>query len=207
MGRIMKPKQRLFFICLVVAVLSLMVNFCLFDRLILALATLLPIGSMVFAHRASLPWLAHFSLAGFVGLSTVGTLLNIPLMLMVLASIAALASWDLALEMHAESPTTELYERLHLKFLGAALGLGLLGIGFGHWIHWRFPFVVMLVLCIIMLVCLNQVMNYLQQGDGFPGLADAQKFFTHGVDRLGGVTGTFGVTVPARDEPAIRSPE
>jgi len=166
MDKVMERKQRLFFICLAVAALSLMVNFYLFDRLMLALATLLPIGSILFARRPSLSWLAHFSLAGFTGLSAVGVLLNIPLISMILACTAALASWDLVLEMQAESPTTELYERLHLKFLGAALGLGLLGIGVVHWIHWRLSFVVMLMLGIIMLVCLNRVMNYLQQNTG-----------------------------------------
>ena len=163
----MERKQCLFSVCLVVVVLNLTVYFYLFDRLMLALAVVLPFGSMlVYSRKPSPSWLAHISLAGFTALSAVGAILNVPLMPMAIATIAAIASWDLALEMHVEYPETELYDKLHLKFLGAALGLGLLWIGFGHWIHWRFPFVVMLVLGIIMLVCLNQVMNYLQQNTG-----------------------------------------
>lgn len=164
--KLMERKQHLFFFCLAVTVLSLMVSFYLNDRLMLALAAFLPLGSMVLARRPSRSWMVHFSLAGFASLSAVGVLLGIPLMAMVLATTAALASWDLVLEMHAESPTTELYERLHLKFLGVALGLGLLGTGMVHWIHWRLSFVVMLMLGIIILVCLNRVMNYLQQNTG-----------------------------------------
>jgi MFS family permease len=160
----MERKQCWFFVCLVVVVLSQTVYFYLFDRLILALAVLFPFGSLlVCSRRPSLSWLAHISLAGFTGLSAGGVLLNVPLMPMAIATTAALASWDLVLEMHAEYRETELYDKLHLKFLGAALGLGLLWIGIFHWIHWRLPFVGMLVLGISMLVCLNRGMNYLLQ--------------------------------------------
>ena len=117
----------------------------------------------MWARRPSQSWLAHLSLAGFAGLSAIGALLDIPLIPMVIATTAALASWDLVLEMHVEFHTTELYEKLHLKFLGAALGLGLLGAGVFQWIHWQLSFIVMLGLGILLLVCLNRVISFIQQ--------------------------------------------
>ena len=156
----MARKQRLFFICLGVATLNLMAGFYLADRIILVATVLLPMGAMLFARKPACSWLAHFSLAGYAGLSAAGILLNIPLMLMVLATKSALASWDLVLEMNAVLPTTKAYDRLHLLYLGAAIGLGLLGVTIFHWIHWRFSFGGMLALGIGLLVCLYQMMNY-----------------------------------------------
>jgi hypothetical protein len=159
----MQRKQRLFFICLVVAGLSLMASFYLFNRLLLALAALLPVGCMVFGRRSTRTWLAHLSLASFAGLSAIGVLLKIPLIPMALASTAALAAWDFVLEMHTESPPTELYDRFHFVSLATALGLGLLVIGIFQRFHFRLPFGAMLVLGIVMLVCLNRIMNYIPQ--------------------------------------------
>jgi hypothetical protein len=162
----MEVKQRLFFICLAVAGLSLMVSFYLFHRLPLALAALFLVGCMLLARRRSQSWLAYFSLVGFTGISAVGIMLDIPLMPMVLASTAALAGWDLLLEMHAGFSSTEPNDRLHLKLLGIAVGLGLFGVGIGSWIQWRVPFVVMLIIVVIIFFSLNKFMNhFLQDND------------------------------------------
>jgi len=161
----MDLKQRFFFICLAVAGLSLLASYYLSRRLPLVLAALLPVGAMLLARRPSMSWLAHLSLAGFTSLSAAGIVLNISLMPMVIASAAALASWDLLLEERARlssggfSPT-RLYERLHLKSLGAALGLGLLGAGAGQWIHWQAPFLGTFVGVIFTLFCLDRAMHY-----------------------------------------------
>lgn len=161
----MDLKQRLFFVCLAVAGLSLLVSFYLSHQLPLTLATLLPIGAMLLARRPSLSWLAHLSLVGFTGLSAAGILLNISLMQMVIASTAALACWDLLLENQTRFSndglsSTRPYESLHLKSLGAAVGLGLLGVGVGHWIHWEAPFVGVVVLVIATVFCLERAMHY-----------------------------------------------
>ena len=91
-----------------------------------------------------------------------------PLLPMALAATSSLAGWDLLLEIHAvlsydRFEKVDLYDSLHLKSLGAAVGLGLLGIGLGQWIHWRVPFVGMLVLVIGILFCLERVTAHARQ--------------------------------------------
>ena len=115
------------------------------------------------AYRPIYHRLAHFSLAGFTGLSAAGVLLDLPLMPLVLAPTAALASWDLVLEMHADASATDLYERAHLQYLSAALGLGLSGVGILVWIHLRLAFIAMLALGVILVVCLNWLVKNLQR--------------------------------------------
>jgi hypothetical protein len=158
-------KQTLFFISLAVAGLSLMVSFYLAQQSLLALAALLPIVAMFFARQPLMAWLASCSLAGFVSLSVVAIILHLPLLPVVLASTAALASWDLALEIQSGlsldgSSPNNLYESLHLKFLGSTVILGLLGAGISQWIHWQVPFVGLLVLVFVTLFCLGHVLNY-----------------------------------------------
>jgi hypothetical protein len=162
-GQLMEIKQRLFFTCLAVAGLSLMVSFYLFHQLPLALAALIPVGTMLLACRRSQTWLVHLSLVGFTGLSAVGILLDIPLILMVPASTAALAGWDLLLEMHTGFSSTVPSDRLHLRYLGIAVGLGLFGVGIGSWIQWRVPFVVMLIIVIIIFFSLNEFIHHFLQ--------------------------------------------
>lgn len=82
---------------------------------------------------------------------------------MVVSLIAALASWDLALEMQLEYPATKKYERQHLQYLGIALGFGLLGVGSLHWFHIKLPFGVMLMLGVIMVVLINQFLSHIQK--------------------------------------------
>lgn len=164
----MDLKERLFFICLTLAGLSLAASFYLNRQVPLALAVLFPVAGTFLARRPSLDWLAYFSLAGFVGLSAAGVLLDIPLIPMAIASTSALASWDLLLDSQTVAPgggapSTGLYTRLHLKSLGAALSLGLLGVGLSHWIHWKIPFVGMIVLVILTLFCLDHAMDYLKR--------------------------------------------
>jgi len=161
-------KRSLFFISVAVAELSLAVCFTLNDRLWLATATLLPLAGMLFAYRPAFHRLAHFSLAGFTGLSAAGVLFDLPLLPLVLAPTAALASWDLVLEMHDGSPATELYERAHLQYLSAALGVGLSGVGILVWIHLRLAFIAMLALGVILLVCLNWLVMYIQRNAKVP---------------------------------------
>jgi hypothetical protein len=161
-------KRGLFLISLAVAGLSLVVSFSLARQVLPALATLLPLGAMVWARKPSFSWLATCSLVGFTGLSTAGIVLGLPLIPMALASTAALVSWDLALELHSGSSLSgssaeKLYERAHLKSLGTAVGLGVLGAGFGQWIHWQAPFVGMLALVFVALFCLDRILKNSQR--------------------------------------------
>lgn len=164
----MDLKRRFFFICLALAGLSLASSFYLNRQLPLALAVLFPVAGMLLARRPSLEWLAYFSLAGFAALSASGILLGIPLMVMAISSSAALASWDLILESRPVAPEgsippTGLYVKLHLKSLGAAVGLGLLGVIAGQWVHWQVPFLGMIVLVILALFSMDRLMEYLKR--------------------------------------------
>jgi hypothetical protein len=164
----MDLKGRLFFICLTVAGLILTASFYLSRQLPLSLVSLLPIAGMLLARRNSLDWLAYFSLAGFAALSAFGILLDIPLIPMAIASTSALASWDLLLESKSIAPgdrvlSSRLYTKIHLKSLGAALGLGLLGVGVGQLVYWKIPFVGMVGLVILTLFCLGHAMDYLKR--------------------------------------------
>lgn len=164
----MDLKTQLFYICLTVAGLSLSASFYLSRQIPLSLVSLILVASMLLARRPSLDWLAYLSLAGFAGLSAAGILLDIPLMLMAIASTSALASWDIILESRPVAPgggvpSTGLYTKIHLKSLGAALGLGLLGVGVGQWAQWKIPFMGMIVLVILTLFCLGHAMDYLKR--------------------------------------------
>ncbi len=162
----MELKRALFLVCLAVAGLILMVSFYLSGQWILALASILPVGSMYYVFRSSNSIWAHLSLAGFTGLGMVGILLHMPTLVFAFATTAALASWDLVLEMQPEYPSTANYERQHLRTLGMALGLGVLAVASLVWIRWQIPFGGMLALGIILLVSLNQVLSYVQRDGG-----------------------------------------
>jgi hypothetical protein len=100
-------------------------------------------------------------LGGFTILAAAGVELNTALIPMGLATCAALASWDLVLERN-EQFNTKPYEKLHLSFLGAAIGLGFFGIVIGQLIHLRLPFVGMLGVVVVTLISIDQVMKFIQ---------------------------------------------
>ncbi len=159
----MALKRMLFFISLVIVSLILMLDFYLSGQQALAAAVLLPVGLIISALRWFRPILAHISLAGFTILTAVGAILNSGMMVMVFALLAAVASWDLILELLRKTPTTGSYDNLHLKYLGIALGFGLLGTGIGQLIHLQFPFVVLLLSGVAIVVLLDQLLSYFLQ--------------------------------------------
>ena len=157
----MERRQALFFTCLASAGLILVLNFYMSGDVILAMVPLLPTGTMVYAYRRTQHLAASFSLAGFSILSAAGVVLNHALIPMGLATCAALASWDFVLEGKPQLKTKH-YEKLHLCYLGAAIGMGLLGTATGLLLHLRLPFVGMLGLVVAALISINQVMKYIQ---------------------------------------------
>jgi hypothetical protein len=152
----MENNQRLFFCCLAISGLSLVLSFYYAHSIALALSVFVPVVMMVYARKHSMTWLAHFSLAGFTGLSAAGILLGVPLIPIVIGSAAALAGWDLLLEMQSGIPSTKGYEGIHLKYLGAVISLGILLVIFGSRIQIKMPFSGMLVLVIVIIFFLNK---------------------------------------------------
>lgn len=161
----MNLKKRIFFICLVVASLSLGASLSLSRYPLLGLAVLVPVGGMYLAYKPKLGGLAHFALAGFSALAAAALLLEAPLLPLVVACSAALAAWDLTLESHQAGShegafINPEYEKLHWKSLGLAIGLGLFGAGMGGLIRWQAPFLVVLVLILLALFCLDRALQY-----------------------------------------------
>lgn len=162
----MQLNRLLFWASLAVAAFSLAFGFCLVHQLWLAAAVLLPVGEMLLArHPARAGW-ASLSLAGFAALAAVGVVLQLPMPLMVLACTAALVSWDLLLEAHPRRPGDGSAPGgsagLRWKSLGAVVALALLGAGFGFWVHWRIPFIGMVILVIAILFCLDRALHAIQ---------------------------------------------
>ncbi len=153
-------KRTVFYACLAVAGTLLVVSFYVSHQGRLALASLLPVGAMLYARRSPGILWTHISLAGFALFAAVGAVSNIPLMPMALVMVTALVSWDMALEMRTRIPTTTSYDSQHYKYLAIALGLGLAGSAIGQLIHARLPFVIMLGLGIFILVWMNQLIGY-----------------------------------------------
>ena len=103
-----------------------------------------------------------------VALAVAGRLIGCSPALMIFASAAALAAWDLVfLDLsagnHSSGEPTRLYEKRHLQSLLMALGLALLAIVVGRFVHIQLHFLVLLFSLDFILFALDRVWGYIKK--------------------------------------------
>jgi hypothetical protein len=132
------------------------------------------------AHKwASHKWPSHewaatpLPLAAFVisiAWSAVGLLSSAPLLLMILSTTFALASWDLALFEHsladnpiASAATRALFQNRHYRSLALALGIGLLIVLVGRSIQVQVSFIIIGLVVLLALVSIERIWRALKE--------------------------------------------
>jgi hypothetical protein len=149
--------------CILASLACLMSGFAAAGYWMAASAALAPALIMLLARKFPSSWLPTTSLILSVCLAAIGILSGARPFLLAWGSIAALASWDLALlenSLEAGHPQhSSLFESSHLKSLALAIGLGLVVVSVGSTIRLSLPFGVLVLLVILILICLDRLID------------------------------------------------
>ena len=156
-----------FYICLTTLILCLAAGYALSGKWVGA-ASVVPIGLFwLFSQKYSTPWLAYFCLVISMALAVIGQLIGNSAILMIFSAGLALAVWDLMLlnntsEKGSAGAQTHRYESKHLQSLALAVGSGLAVAFLGRQLHFRLPFILMLLCVALAVFGLNFVWNSLK---------------------------------------------
>jgi hypothetical protein len=122
------------------------------------------------AHKRSATLLPLTAFIISIAWSAAGLLASAPVLLMILSTIFALASWDLVLFEHslADKPissaaTRALFQNRHYRSLALALGLGLLIILVGRTIQVQISFIIIGLLVLLALFSLDCMWRALKE--------------------------------------------
>lgn len=157
-------RKAILYICLLAAAASLFIGFLEAGKIELAWTGVIPAAALLFSRKASNAWLAPLALIAFVGLAVAGVLLRATTAWMVICAAAALAAWDLAnLERSLGNSLHPRLEKMHLRSLLFAIGLGVLLALAGRSVNLTLPFIVMLLLVFLGLFSLDRLSRYLSE--------------------------------------------
>ncbi len=117
-------------------------------------------------HRQPVPWKAGLGLAVSTAAAVIGVTSGASPAWMIVSATLGLATWDLFLldgSLANSSPSIpiERLEKAHYSSLGLALGSGLLTGLVGRMIHFRLPFLFMLVLVALAYLALDRLLRAL----------------------------------------------
>ena len=163
----MSLRKTLFVICLLLAVLCLAAGYGIAGQWMGALLAILMGPAWLLARKYPGSRLPLVCLLVTVGFAVAGRLIGSPPLLMIFASAAALAVWDLSyLDSELENPSsveqTRRYETRHLQSLALALGSGLLGTVLGSFLKIQMPFIVWMLFIAFLLFALDRVWGYIK---------------------------------------------
>ena len=158
----MSLRKTLSVICLIISVLCLAAGYGIAGHWIGAIVSILIGPAWLLARKHPGSQLPLVCLLGSVGFAVAGRLTGSPPFLMILASAAALAAWDLlfldsALGNDSSVEQTRHFEKKHLQSLTLALGSGLLGTLLGRFLTIQLPFVVLIFFIAFTLFALDRV--------------------------------------------------
>jgi hypothetical protein len=114
------------------------------------------------AQKYSVSWLSHLCLVVSVALAVIGHLIGNSPQLMILSSGLSLAVWDLSLftnTLGKDSPGIQIhrYEIKHFQSLALAICFGLAAALLGRQLHFKIPFILMLLCAALAVFGLNFV--------------------------------------------------
>jgi hypothetical protein len=155
-------------LCLVLFMACLTTGYWIAEHRIGAVAALLMSPAWLLARKYPNSWLPFVCLLVSVAFSVIGILTGSPPLVMILASAAALAVWDLllldaAMGMRTPEGHTRQYMTHHLQSLMLALMVGLITIFLGHPITIGVPFIVLILFVIFILFALDRIWGYLKK--------------------------------------------
>lgn len=153
-----------FYICLTTLILCLAAGYAL-TRKWSGAACVIPLCLFwLLAKKYSITWLAYICLLISIALAVIGQLIGNSVILMILSTGLALAVWDLLLlnNTSVKGPQgiqTHRYESKHLQSLVLAVGSGLTIVLLGRQLHFRLPFILMLLCIALAVFGLNFIWN------------------------------------------------
>lgn len=150
----MRTRKALFIFCWISSTFCLAGGYALLNQWLgMGLVVLIGLGWLVgWKYRAG--YLANFCMISAVCLACAGLLWGAAYGLMIAGASFALAVWDVLLLMISiwslpANPGLGAYEKKHLQSLGLAIGIGLAASLSLHWVNFRLPFIVMLLLVVL----------------------------------------------------------
>jgi hypothetical protein len=163
----MPLRKTLFVICLLFAVLCLAAGYGIAGQWMGAVLAILMGPAWLLARNYPGSRLPLVCLLVTVGFAVVGRLIGSPPFLMIFASAAALAVWDLlvldsALGTPSSVEQTRHYETRHLQSLTLALCSGLLATLLGSFLRIQMPFLVWMLFIAFLLFALDRVWGYIK---------------------------------------------
>jgi hypothetical protein len=167
-GQPVSLRKTLFVICLSLAVLCLAAGYGMAGQWMGAMLAILMGPAWLLARKYPGSRLPLVCLLVTVGFAVAGRLIGSPPFLMIFASTAALAVWDLsylnsALGNPSSVEQTRHYENRHLQSLALALGSGLLAILLGRFLKIQIPFPVWMLFIALILFALDRVWGYIKK--------------------------------------------
>ena len=153
-------------ICLLTSITCLGFPYILAGYWPIVLFFLAMVAFWIIMKKRSVFWSASISLIVFVLLAAVGVLANLSTLLMVIASTAALAWWDLthfgqSIVIDQPFETRPLLERTHLQSLVLAISTGLILAFVSAYLNLQISFVGMVLLVVFTIGCLTYAVRSL----------------------------------------------
>lgn len=154
-----KTHSLIFSICLIISTGCLAVGYIFAGYWLILFIVPLIIIMWVFTNKQSAFWPASSILLVFVILATVGIIAELSPVLMTISCTAALACWDLLLFKNSVTEISHknnnlVLEKYHLKSLALAISVGLILSLIIANISLHLPFIVIVFLALVIIVCL-----------------------------------------------------
>lgn len=159
-------RKALCLLCIAFSSLGLVIGYLPLGVGVAAGAGLVTMLVWLVVRRKPVPWRVGMGLVISTVAAVIGVITSASPAWMILSATFGLAAWDLLLldgyQTNSSSPTqVECLEKAHYPCLGLALGSGLLVSLMGRMIHFRLPFLFMLVLVVLAYFALDRLLRTL----------------------------------------------
>jgi len=160
--------SNILYICMIISTACLGAGYILAGYWLILPAFLVMVFFWIFAKNQPVFWSASSLLVFFVILAAVGIIIDLSFILMIVACIAALVSWDLmlfnqSLVGNSDRVTNASLDRYHLYSLALAVLTGLTLALMSSYINSQFPFWLIVILVVLVMGCLVGGMQYISK--------------------------------------------